>query len=239
MKVLEIFGHRTTDMNIIVRPYGSEFCHCRPDTTWERENKDFYSPECVNEIWWTPVVFARVCKAGKCVGNKFVGRYYDGVGCGMLMYGAVSQPEASIGPLPLYEWAPPPTRGWENANSGHQAALTETRQALVSCIDRSSIFPMPLYNAVVMENEGNEYGVEIGGMTVPVIGTEGAMESGKAKELLEQTICKASELTSLRIGDFVAVELEGMKRLASKEAGTTSVKGTFCENEIFDFNVIF
>lgn len=196
-------------MNIIVRPYGSEFCHCRPDTTWERENKDFYSPECVNEIWWTPVVFARVCKAGKCVGNKFVGRYYDGVGCGMLMYGAVSQP------------------------------LTETRQALVSCIDRSSIFPMPLYNAVVMENEGNEYGVEIGGMTVPVIGTEGAMESGKAKELLEQTICKASELTSLRIGDFVAVELEGMKRLASKEAGTTSVKGTFCENEIFDFNVIF
>ena len=185
------------------------------------------------------MVFARVCKAGKCVGNKFVGRYYDGVGCGMLMYGAVSQPEASIGPLPLYEWAPPPTRGWENANSGHQAALTETRQALVSCIDRSSIFPMPLYNAVVMENEGNEYGVEIGGMTVPVIGTEGAMESGKAKELLEETICKASELTSLRIGDFVAVELEGMKRLASKEAGTTSVKGTFCENEIFDFNVIF
>jgi len=239
LKVLEIFGHRTTDMNIIVRPYGSEFCHCRPDTTWERENKDFYSPECVNEIWWTPVVFARVCKAGKCVGNKFVGRYYDGVGCGMLMYGAVSQPEASIGPLPLYEWAPPPTRGWENANSGHQAALTETRQALVSCIDRSSVFPMPLYNAVVMENEGNEYGVEIGGMTVPVIGTEGAMESGKAKELLEETICKASELTSLRIGDFVAVELEGMKRLASKEAGTTSVKGTFCENEIFDFNVIF
>ena len=226
-------------MNIIVRPYGSEFCHCRPETTWERENKDFYSPECVNEIWWTPVVFARVCKAGKCVGNKFVGRYYDGLGCGMLMYGAVSQPEASIGPLPLYEWAPHPTRGWENANSGHQAALTETRQALVSCIDRSSIFPMPLYNAVVMENEGNEYGVEIGGMTVPIIGTEGAMESGKAKELLEETICKASELTSLRIGDFVAVELEGMKRLASKEAGTTSVKGTFCENEIFDFNVIF
>ena len=239
MKALEISGHRTTDMNIIVRPYGSEFCHCRPDTTWERENRDFYSPECVNEIWWTPVVFARVCKAGKCVGKKFVGRYYDGVGCGMLMYGAVSQPEASIGPLPLYEWAPPPTRGWENANSGHQAALTETRQALVSCIDRSSIFPMPLYNAVVMENEGNEYGVEIGGMTVPVIGTEGAMESGKAKKLLEETICKASELTSLRIGDFVAVELEGIKRLASKEAGTTSVKGMFCENEIFDFNVIF
>ena len=246
MKALEIFGHRTTDMNIIVRPYGSEFCHCRPDTTWERENRDFYSPECVNEIWWTPVVFARVCKAGKCVGNKFVGRYYDGLGCGMLMYGAVGQPEASIGPLPLYEWATPPTRGWENANSGHQAAPTETRQALVSCIDRSSILPMPLYEPCVMDGcEG--FSVRIGdGKSVE---GNGQCEislchvlptgQGEWKELLEETICRASELTSLRIGDFVAVELEVMKRLASKEAGTTSVKGTFCENEIFDFNVIF
>ena len=31
-----------------------------------------------------------------------------------------SKAAASIGPLPLSEWAPPPTRGWENANSGHQ-----------------------------------------------------------------------------------------------------------------------
>ena len=29
---------------------------------------------------------------------------------------------ASIGPLPLSEWAPPPTRGCENANSGYQPA---------------------------------------------------------------------------------------------------------------------
>ena len=28
----------------------------------------------------------------------------------------------SIGPLPLCERAPPPTRGWENANSGYQPA---------------------------------------------------------------------------------------------------------------------
>ena len=203
-------------MNIIVRPYGSEFCHCRPDTTWERENKGFYSPECVNEIWWTPVVFARVCKAGKCVGGKFVGRDYDGVGCGMLMYGAMSQPP------------------------------TETRQALVSCIDRRRIFPMTLYDPCVMDGcEG--FSVRIGdGKSVEGNGQcEISLchvlptEQGEWKELLEETICKASELTSLRIGDFVAVELESMKRLSSKKAGTVSVKGEFCENEIFGFKIIF
>lgn len=98
-------------MNIIVKPYGSSICYCRPDTTWERENKDFYSPECVNEIHWTPVVFARISKAGKCVGKKFVERYYDGVGCGMLMYcGASGLSENSGDPRLLSQT--PPSRGW-------------------------------------------------------------------------------------------------------------------------------
>ena len=73
-------------MNIIVKPYGSSMSYCRPDTTWERENRDFYSPECVKEILWTPVVFAKVCKAGKCVGEKFVDRYFDGIGFGAMLY---------------------------------------------------------------------------------------------------------------------------------------------------------
>ena len=39
------------------------------------------------------------------------------------------QAAASIGPLPLCEWAPPPTRGCEDANSGFQPAPS-ARQAL-------------------------------------------------------------------------------------------------------------
>ena len=72
-------------MNIIVKPYGSGLCYCRPDTTWERENKDFYSPECVKELHWSPIIFVRISKAGKCIGGKFASRYYDefalGVDC--------------------------------------------------------------------------------------------------------------------------------------------------------------
>ena len=60
-----------------------------------------------------------------------------------------------------------------------------------------------------------------------------------AKDLLEEALYKASELTSLRIGDFVAVELRELEKLACREDGNVAVKGEFCEKEIFSFNIIF
>ena len=224
-------------MNIIVKPYGSDLCYCRPDTTWERENKDFYSPECVNEIYWTPVVFARVSKAGKCVGSKFVGRYYDAVGCGMLLYCGTSGLSVSSGDPrnpatagcalqrstgPFAESLATPTRGWENAISDHQPI-----RPLSHIVDKTSILPHPLFQPVVLEDE-KEFTVS----GSPVILSE-------AKDLLEEALCKASELTSLRIGDFVAVELAAPAALARREDGEVSVKGEFCEKEIFNFRRIF
>ena len=224
-------------MNIIVKPYGSDICYCRPDTTWERENKDFYSPECVNEIYWTPVVFARVSKAGKCVGSKFVGRYYDGAGCGMLLYcgtsglsvnsGAPRNPATAGCALqrstgPFAESLATHTRGWENAISDHQPI-----RQLSHIVDKTSILPHPLFLPVVLEDE-KEF----------IVNDSPVILSG-AKDLLEEAICKASELTSLRIGDFVAVELRELQKLACREDGNVAVKGEFCEKEIFSFNIIF
>ena len=181
-------------MNIIVKPYGSDLCYCRPDTTWERENKDFYSPECVNEIYCAPVVFARVCKAGKCIGAKFVERYYDGVGCGVLLYGA-------------------------------------TKNGMVSYIDKSSILPMPLYNPVVMEDE-KVFEMAVAGATKQIVVTG-------IKEKLESAICKSSELITLRVGDYIAVELEPMQLMCKREAGEVEISGKFCENDIYSLKVIF
>ena len=198
-------------MNIIVKPYGSNLCYCRPDTTWERENKDFYSPECVNEIYWSPVVFARVSKAGKCVGRKFIERYYDGVGCGMLLYCGTS------------------TTSFDG--SAGVRSLSEV-------VDRSSILPHPLFQPVVLEDE-KEFMV-----SCQHDGQGDAAPSHKiilsgAKDLLEEALCNASQLTSLRIGDFVAVELRELQKLASREEGNIAVKGVFCEKEVFGFNIVF
>ena len=194
-------------MNIIVKPYGSELCYCRPDTTWERENKDFYTPECVNEIYWSPVVFARVSTAGKCVGKKFVERYYDGVGCGMLLYCGTSTT---------------PSEGSAGVRS------------LSEVVDRSSILPHPLFQPVVLEGE-KEFIVSC---QHDAALSHNIILSG-AKDLLEEALCNASQLTSLRIGDFVAVELRELQKLASREEADIAVKGEFCEKDVFSFNIVF
>lgn len=191
-------------MNIIVKPYGSSLCYCRPDTTWERENKDFYSPECVKELHWAPIVFARICKAGKCIGGKFAPRYYDAFNFGALLYCHTSEsPDI----------------------------------AFTSCADHTSLLPAPLYNPVVMENEENIFEVKKNGEKI--FASRDISIEASLKEVIEDAICKASRLTSLRIGDFIAVELAPVSLMAASCDGETSLKATYCENELFDIKLIF
>jgi len=184
-------------MNIITRPYDSSLCCCRPDTTWERENKDLYSPECVNCWDWAPIVFVRVSKAGKCISPKFASRYYDGFNFGALLY------------------------------------IGNTDVHFASCADHTSILPFPLYNPVVIENTENVFSIYKGDDVIFEKDCSGI------KEIVEDTLCKASQLTSLRIGDFVAVELTPLTCLSERSDGETSIKAIFCENSIFDFKIIY
>ena len=193
-------------MNIIVKPYGSDLCYCRPDTTWERENRDLYSPDCVNAWNWAPVIFARISKAGKCISPKFASRYYDSLSFGTLLY-----------------------IGGADVASG-------------SCVDHTSILPLPLFNPVVMETEGNKFEVMKNEELVFSLETpaSGLLQDGiSLLQAAEAAICKASQPTSLRIGDYVAVELAPAALLAEKTEGSLSLKATFCENEIFNFKIIF
>ena len=89
----------------------------RPDTTWERiPEADFYVPGSVDTISAAPVLCARICRLGKCVGAKFARRYFDGVGRGLLLY-----PESLV----------------ESGPEGFAAAC---------CVDRTSHFPLPEEN---------------------------------------------------------------------------------------------
>ena len=143
-------------MNIIVKPHGSDLCYCRPDTTWERENKDFYVPDCVSEMHWAPVIFVRISKAGKCINPKFVSRYYDSYNYGTLLY-----------------------------------CRPENGDSLISCADHTSLLPSPSLKGEELNDD--------------------------ERMLVEDAICKASKLISVRIGDHVAVELDEIKRLTASE----------------------
>lgn len=191
-------------MNIIVRPYGSGMCYCRPDTTWERENKDFYVPEGVDVIEWAPILFVRICKAGKCIGKKFASRYYDAFNYGALLY----------------------CRKEESDDI-----------AFTSCADHSSLLPAPLYNMVVLESPDNIFEASRSGKTV--FSYPDACSGEELRNLIEDTICRASEMTSVRIGDYVAVELVQKDMLASRENGDVRFQARFCENDLYDLNIIF
>ncbi len=119
---------KTFLMNITVRLYGSGSFICRPDTTWERESRDFFSPEFVGDIWYSPAVFARISKAGKFIGRKFAHRYYDGVNFGILLYPG------------------------EMLNTGKPDSI-----ASASVLDHSSILPFPMYQPDVFRKEENAF----------------------------------------------------------------------------------
>jgi hypothetical protein len=107
-------------MNILVQPYGTAYWICRPDTTWEKDNEDFFPPECISALSFTPILFAKISKPGKVIGEKFASRYFDSINYGILLY-----PEniASDGQL-----------GFSQAN----------------CVDHTSFLPSPMYNKITL-----------------------------------------------------------------------------------------
>ncbi len=96
----------------------------RPDTTWEKDNEDFYPPEFVDELTYSPVLFARVLKPGRSVGRKFASRYYDSAGFGVLLY-----PENMLDGTP----------------EGYAQAI---------CLDHTSFLPTPMFSPQRLEEGG-------------------------------------------------------------------------------------
>lgn len=108
----------------------------RPDTTWERDNEDFYVPEFVSSLLYSPILFARISKPGRSIGGKFASRYYDAIGYGMLLYPAdlLNRDE----------------QGW----------------ACASCLDHTSFLPYPLYSPVTFGQDGNSFVLRRDGKTL-------------------------------------------------------------------------
>ncbi len=212
-------------MNIVVKHLDGT-CTCRPDTTWERENKDIYAAPAVSAYKYTPVLFVRVSKAGKCVGYKFASRYYDGFNFGVLLYGGL--PVGTAVDVSVVD---------DSAESTFEAGTAKADgRHWSSCLDHSSILPFPLYNPVVLENDEKEFTLRKNGTVLF------STEEGSA-EMIENAIAEASELVSLRIGDIIAIELQEPLPLVERPSGDTGqdclLVGDFLETETFRHQIIF
>lgn len=184
-------------MNIIVSLFGSngtDYCF-RPDTTLEKESFDYYIPDGVSELTYSPVLFVRLCRAGKAIGEKFAGRYYDSGGFGVLLYG-----ESIIG-------------------SGAAAGLS-----MASSLDKTSLLPFPLIDKDVLEKSGNIFSLSVNerSMNEHSVNEHSVNERSANERSLNgngtfachpdfagipEILHRISLRTSLRTGDIVAVEL--------------------------------
>lgn len=72
-------------MNIVILTHSGRVT-VRPDTTWEKDWEDFFVPDFVDCLTWTPVTFARVSRPGKSIGPRFAERYFENIGHGVLLY---------------------------------------------------------------------------------------------------------------------------------------------------------
>ena len=72
-------------MNIVVLTFSGKVV-VRPDTTWEKDGEDFFVPDFVSRLSWTPVVYSRLTKPGRSIAARFAGRYFESLGFGTLLY---------------------------------------------------------------------------------------------------------------------------------------------------------
>ena len=193
-------------MNIIVKTTAGKYI-VRPDTTWEKDNEDFYPPEFIERLTYTPVLFARICKPGRSISQKFADRYYDGINYGVLLY-----PEDMI--------------------DG-----SETGFATASMVDHTSFLPFPLYGKAVLGQAENEFilSMKKSADAEPAVLFR---HNAATEQMIKESIEEATSLIYIRTGDVIAIELDKRKPLLERSEGSATVSGTFCGNNLLDFNIV-
>lgn len=73
-------------MNILIRRKKDDKIYFRPDTSLNRECSDIYVPEDISELYYSPIIFTIITKAGKYISPKFISRYFDSFSFGILLY---------------------------------------------------------------------------------------------------------------------------------------------------------
>lgn len=176
----------------------------RPDSTRNKDNGDYFAPTDVNSIGFTPAVYARMSRTGKMIGREFVPRYYDAVAFGILVYPSTA-PE----------------------DKPHYCKATS------SIFDKTSLLPLPMYNPVTLERDGNIFRISKDSRELFTRSTVGI------SEILADALTACSQHTTIHKGDFVIAELDSVKTMGQRSEGDFHIGSTFCENEIIDIDVKF
>ena len=195
-------------MNIIVKTHEGR-CYCRPDTTWEREDKDLFSPDYVNSFLYTPVLFARICKAGKYVGRKFAGRYYDSAGYGILLYAG-----------DLFDASP-------------------LSYASASCLDHTSVLQFPTCDIQAPGKDGNTFKVYKDNLEIFSTSEESHCRIEDAiSETSAIVSLRIGDMIAVELAGPALLGRRNSPE-TGEAGGKNEIRGTFRGNDLFNFRIIF
>lgn len=188
-------------MNIIVSPYKKEGFLCRPDSTLIRAIEEYYIPDEVDQISATPILYIKTLRAGKAISNRFVERYVDSYGFGILLH---------------------PTLKKEYFEGAYERPFIE------NSLDYTSIIPLLSFpDAELKAASNHKFKVTINYKDV-----FGDFIYPSYNEIIGK-ISTVSKYCSLRIGDFIAIELTSKIDIAPTDRLTGSVD----EDQIFNFKI--
>lgn len=182
-----------------------KFAITRPDSTRNKDNGDYFIPTDVNTVGFTPVVYVRMVRTGKMIGMEFTERYYDAIGFGILLY-----------PSP-------------HSDDGH----TEYDLAISACFDKTSLLPLPMYNPVTLEQEGNIFSISKDSNEIFSCNTVGK------RSAIADAIVNCSLHSTIHKGDLVLAELDSIRTLCTRNEAEMNLHATFCENESIDVDLKF
>lgn len=112
---------------------------------------------------------------------------------------------------------------------------SEEGLACASCLDHTSFLPFPVYNNVTLgQNNVCELFCTKEGKEETIFTHDAA-----TAEMIEQAIAEATRFIYIRTGDVIAIELQERKELCTREDGKVSIRGTYCENFLLDYNIVF
>ena len=148
-------------MKIVVFRQKGEYC-CRPDTTLNHNNSDYYCPEGVKALRVVPCVYTHIDKAGKCVAVRFARRYSKTTALGCLI---------------------------SDATEG-------ACESVASSMDFTSVMDMSLTSA----DKTEEYSFSVNGNKVCSVRNVDFLTR------LDEALVDITRLTTLRIGDIIALE---------------------------------
>ncbi len=172
-------------MNIITVPYNSDFHYIRPDISLNRDSNDYFCPENITEIAVVPFIYIRMERAGKAISAKFANRY-----CSQMGYGVSLSAKSLI---------------VENCPVSFQTANSLDNSTYISPLFQPEQYPAEdvLKGLEYMEQNISGFRIDDGNPWKSLL----ASDIGEIMKLFYGKMEKITRYTSVRTGDFIAMEL--------------------------------